>query len=70
MPFYRQEMELLLLLGSYEFQDIGRTLFWYEAQCLRIAETCKFAELCYKASVPRDLRDTGIHVDICAYVWR
>ena len=28
MPFYRQETELLLLFGSYEFQELGRMLFW------------------------------------------
>ncbi|OLP75125.1 hypothetical protein AK812_SmicGene45128, partial [Symbiodinium microadriaticum] len=30
MPFYRQETELLLLFGSYEFQELGRMLFWYQ----------------------------------------
>ena len=32
MPFYRETTEQLLLLGSFEFQEIRRTLYWSAAQ--------------------------------------
>lgn len=35
MPFYRETREQLLLVGSFEFQEIRRSLFWSETQyCL------------------------------------
>ncbi|CAJ1375455.1 unnamed protein product [Effrenium voratum] len=41
MPFYRDATEQLLLLGSYEFQEIRRNLFWYTRDFEKLTEPCK-----------------------------
>eukprot|EP00913_Durusdinium_trenchii_P025631 g24058.t1 len=41
MPFYRETTEQLLLLGSFEFQEIRRTLYWYTRDFDKLTAACK-----------------------------
>lgn len=41
MPFYRETREQLLLVGSFEFQEIRRSLFWYTRDFEKLTASCK-----------------------------